>query len=168
MSSVNIVENLITALQYEYKTYSEVYKLAQEKTDSLVRNDAEAIASITEKEEKMAEQTVQLNQVREKILKALAERYALDYEALTISKIKEIVKDPYKTKLNDIQQKLVGLFSNLASRNEINKKLIENAIRYLDFNLQLIAAPEPATSTYGKGGIEVPNTNNRSIMDIKY
>lgn len=168
MSDVKLAENLIMALQYEYKTYLEVLKIAETKTDSLVNNDAQAIASITNDEQKMAEQTVKLSQVREQILKAFSQKYNQDYKTLTIGKIKDLVKDPYKSKLNDIQEKLSNVMSKLYSRNEVNKKLIENAIKYLDFNLQLITAPEPATPTYGKSGLEEIRSDNRSMLDIKY
>jgi len=60
MSDKNLAENLITALRYEYKTYLEILKLAESKTDSLVKNDVEAIVTISEKERKMAERTLKL------------------------------------------------------------------------------------------------------------
>ena len=49
MPDKNLAENLITALRYEYKTYSEILKLAESKTDSLVKNDVDAIVSLSEK-----------------------------------------------------------------------------------------------------------------------
>ena len=70
MSDVKLAENIITALQYEYKTYLEVLTVAETKTDCLVKNDAQAIASITEQEQKLADQTVKLNQVREQLLRS--------------------------------------------------------------------------------------------------
>ncbi len=168
MSDVKLAENLITALQYEYKTYLEVLKIAETKTNYLVKNDAQAVGSVIEQEQKLAEQTVKLNQVREKLLQTFADKYNQNFNTLTISKVKSIVKNPYKRQLDDIQKKLSDVLAKLQSRNEVNKKLIENAIKYLDFNLQLITAPEPATPTYGKSGLEDSKSNNRSMLDIKY
>lgn len=168
MSDVKLAENIITALQYEYKTYLEVLTVAETKTDCLVKNDAQAIASITEQEQKLADQTVKLNQVREQLLRSFSEKYNQDYQTLTINKVKDIVKDPYKSQLVNIQKKLSDVLTRLQSRNEINEKLIENAIKYLDFNLQLIAAPAPTTPTYGKSGLEESKSNNISMIDIKY
>lgn len=168
MSDVKLAENLITALQYEYKTYLEVLKIAETKTNYLVKNDAQAVGSVIEQEQKLAVQTVKLNQVREKLLQTFADKYNQNFNTLTISKVKSIVKNPYKRQLDDIQKKLSDVLAKLQSRNEVNKKLIENAIKYLDFNLQLITAPEPATPTYGKSGLEDSKSNNRSMLDIKY
>lgn len=168
MSDKNLAENLITALRYEYKTYLEILKLAEDKTDSLVKNDVEAIVAISEKERKMAEQTLKLNQAREQIIKALAQRLDKDYKTLTIAELRTLLKDPYSTQLNEIQTEMTELLRKLSARNEINKKLIENAIKFLDFNIQLLAGPDPASSTYGKGGLEVSSNNSRSMFDYKY
>lgn len=168
MSDKNLAENLITALRYEYKTYLEILKLAESKTDSLVKNDVEAIVTISEKERKMAEQTLKLNQAREQIIKALAQRLDKDYKTLTIAELRTLLKDPYSTQLNEIQTEMTELLRKLSARNEINKKLIENAIKFLDFNIQLLAGPDPASSTYGKGGLEVSSNNSRSMFDYKY
>ncbi|MGI6084081.1 MAG: flagellar protein FlgN [Acetivibrionales bacterium] len=168
MPDNNLAENLITALGYEYRTYSEILKIAESKTDILVKNDAEALVTISEQERKMAEQTVKLNQVREQIVKALAERLGQDYKTLTIAKLKKLLKEPYKKQLGGIHTKMSDLLTKLSARNEINKKLIENAIKYLDFNIQLLTDPDPVASTYGKSGLEVSSANKRSMFDLKY
>ncbi len=168
MPDNNLAENLITALRYEYKTYLEILRIAESKTDILVKNDAEALVSLSEHERKMAEQTLKLNKAREQILKAMAERLNQDYKTLTIAKLRKILKDPYKKDLEKIQIEMSELLAKLSARNEINKKLIENAIKYLDFNIQLLAGPDPSVSTYGKSGLEMSPNNKRSMFDLKY
>lgn len=168
MSDNKLVEKLITALQYEYKTYLEILKIAESKTDALVKNDTSEIAAITEQERVMTDQTLKLNQLREQILSSLAEEYNQDFKLLTIEKLKKLVKEPYKKQLGEIQLIMTDLLGKLNSRNSINKKLIENAIKYLDFNIQLISAPEPAVHTYGRSGIEVSGSGKRSLLDVRY
>ncbi|HHW23084.1 MAG TPA: flagellar protein FlgN [Clostridiaceae bacterium] len=163
-----LAEKLIKALQYEYRTYLEILKIAEKKTDALVKNDAVEVSKITEEEKVMAEQTVKLNQVREQILRSLAEAYDQDYKTLTIEKLKQIVEEPYKNQLGDLQKKMSDLLGKLKTRNGINQKLIENAIRYLDFNIQLLAGPEPAAPTYSKSGTEVSGSSKRSLLDVRY
>lgn len=168
MPDKNLADNLMTALRYEYRTYLEILKIAESKTDFLVKNDAEAIVTISEQERRMAEQTVKLNQVREQILKTLADRLDQDYKTLTVAKLIKILKEPYKKQLSKIHTEMSDLFARLSARNEINKRLIENAIKYLDFNIQLLMGPDPVVSTYGKSGLEVSSANKRSMLDLKY
>lgn len=163
-----LIENLIKALQYEYKTYLDILGVAEKKTDSLVKNDIAALSAITEEENKMAEQTVKLNQVREQLIMKLCEETKQDYKAMTIEIMKELVSVPYKKHLSDIHEKLKDVISKLSVRNGINQKLIENAIKYINFNIQLIASPQPAVPLYGRSGQEVAQNNKRSMLDVKF
>ena len=163
-----LIEKLITALQYEYRTYLEIYKIAEAKTDALVKNDASEIAVITEKERAMADQTLKLNKVREQILSSLAEDYNQEFKLLTLDKLIKLVNEPHKKQLGEIQIRMTELLGKLIAKNNINKRLIENAIKYLDFNIQLIAAPEPAVPTYGRSGTEISGGEKRSVLDIRY
>lgn len=168
MSDNMLAEKLIKALQYEYRTYLEILKIAESKTDALVKNDAAEIAVITEKERVMADQTLKLNQVREQILGLLAEEHNQDFKLLTLEKLKKLIKEPYRKQLDEIQIKMTDLLGKLNVRNNTNKKLIENAIRYLDFNIQLLAAPQPEAPTYGRSGTEVTGSSKRSVLDVRY
>jgi DNA anti-recombination protein RmuC len=163
-----LAEKLVKALQYEYRTYQEILKLAEMKTDALVKNDAAEVSKINEQENSMAEQTFKLNKVREQILGSMAEEYKQDYKTLTIEKLKQLVDEPYKGQLGDLQKRMSDLLGKLKTRNGINKKLIENAIKYLDFSIQLLAGPEPAAPIYGKSGNEVTGSNKRSVLDVRY
>ena len=168
MPDNKLIEKLITALQYEYRTYLEIYKIAEAKTDALVKNDASEIAVITEKERAMADQTLKLNKVREQILSSLAEDYNQEFKLLTLDKLIKLVNEPHKKQLGEIQIRMTELLGKLIAKNNINKRLIENAIKYLDFNIQLIAAPEPAVPTYGRSGTEISGGEKRSVLDIRY
>lgn len=163
-----LIDNLIKALKYEYKTYSDILAIAEKKTDCLIRNDTAALSAITGQENKMADQTFKLNQVREQILTKICEEMGQDYKSFNINKLKESVKDPYKKQLQDIQAKLSEVVDKLKIRNNTNQKLIENAIRYINFNIELIASPQPAVPLYGKGGQEVAHNTKRSVLDVKF
>jgi len=163
-----LIEKLIQVLQYEYRIYQEILKIAVEKTDALVRNDAAEIANITEKEKEMADRTVKLSQAREQIISSMAGEYGLDHRQLTIETLKQIVEEPYKNQLGEIRDKMIDLLGKIKTRNEINRKLIENAIKYLDFSIQLMAAPAPAAPVYGRSGTEVSGNGGRSLLDVRY
>jgi flagellar biosynthesis/type III secretory pathway chaperone len=163
-----LIENLIKALKYEHKTYSDILKIAEQKTDSLIRNDTAALSAITGQENKMADQTFKLNQVREQIVSKICEELGQDYRTFNIDKLKDKVKVSYKKHLDDIQAKLVEVVDKLKARNNINQKLIENAIKYINFNIELIASPQPSVPLYGRAGQEVSHNTKRSVLDIKY
>lgn len=163
-----LIENLIKALKYEHKTYADILKIAEQKTDSLIRSDMAALSVITGQENKMADQTFKLNQVREQIVSKICEDLGQDYKNFNIDKLKDKVKDVHKKQLADIQAKLVEVVDKLKARNNINQRLIENAIKYINFNIELIASPQPTVPLYGRAGQEVAQNTKRSVLDIKY
>ena len=54
---------------------------------------------LAEQEQKLADQTVKLNQVREQLLQSFSKKYNQDYQTLTINKVKDIVKDHIRASL---------------------------------------------------------------------
>ena len=76
--------------------------------------------------------------------------------------------EPQAAQLADTRKKLKETVMKLVIRNGINQKLIENALEYINFNLELLAAPAPEASVYGKTGAEVSSGGKRSMLDIRY
>ena len=168
MPDSNLIENLIKTLQYEYRTYLDILEIAERKTDCLIKNDMAALNKITEEEKISAERTTQLNQLREKLLLAYSQETNKEYKHLTIAAIKEQVEGQYKKPLEDIHVKLRTVVEKLSFRNDMNRKLIENAIDTINFSIQLIASPQPAVPLYGRSGQEVTQNTKRSMLDVKY
>ncbi|NMA67270.1 MAG: flagellar protein FlgN [Clostridiaceae bacterium] len=161
-----LIENLIKILTYEYKIYSSILELAIKKTDSLINNNLDEITAINTKENEFSRQAQQLNEAREQIMIKICEYLGKD--TVKVKEIKVIVPEPYKNQLNNISQKLTQCVNELQERNGINQKLIETAMNYIDFSMQLMAAPQPEAPVYGKSGIEVSGAPKRSMLDIKY
>jgi Mg2+ and Co2+ transporter CorA len=168
MPDGKLLENLIKTLQYEWRTYSGLLKTEEKKTDCLIKNDIKTLNEITEEEKKAVEQVRMLSSAREQLLAKFCDDNGQDYKTFTLTKLIEQVDDPYKKQLKDIGQKLNAAVNKLSARNKINQKLTENAIKYIDFSLQLISSPGPETPSYGRTGHEVLNTHKRSMLDVKF
>ena len=168
MTDNKLIENLIKALQYEYRTYQGILKLAERKTECLVKNNTEELQTITEEEKQAAEQTFKLNQVREQIIVKICEETGLDYKTMTLDVLKQQMPAQYQKALIDAKDKLNEVVNKLIARNGINEKLIDNAVKYIDFNMQLISSPQPSVPQYGRTGNEVNNNTKRSILELKF
>lgn len=167
MPDVKLTENLIKALKYEWHIYNELLKLAEKKTDYLVNHDTTQLSALTEEEGKLVEQCKQLAKVREQYAEKLNEALGLSAQA-TLEEAQKSLPDPEAAQLADIRAKLKETVMKLALRNGINQRLIENALEYINFNLELLASPAPEASVYGKSGAEVSTGGKRSVLDIRY
>lgn len=168
MTDGKLMENLIKTMQLEYKAYSGILEIAEKKTDCLIKNDIRALSAITEEENKAAEKTAQFNEVREQLLIKYCQGNGQDYRTFTLSRLIEQVQEPYGTQLKEIRSKLGDTVKKLSERNGINRKLIENAIKYLNFNMQLMSSPQPVVPLYGRGGQEVSQNAKNSTLDVRF
>lgn len=168
MPDNKLMENLIKALQYEYRTYSAILKIAERKTDCLVKNDIEALTAITDEENQAAEQTFKLNQVREQLLLKICEETGQDFKKITLETLKEQAQEPYRKMLEEVRTRLNEVVAKLIARNGINQKLLENSVKYIDFSMQLMSSPQPSVPLYGRSGQEVSHNPKRSLLDVKF
>jgi len=163
-----LLENLIRILNYEYKIYSSILEIATKKTDSLIHNNLDEIRTMTSRENELAGQAQQLNDAREQIIADICASLGLENKKIKISELKDKVTAPFREQLENISHKLSDCIGKLQERNRINQKLIETAIQYIDFSMQLMVSPQPEASVYGKTGHEVSGTAKKSVLDIKY
>jgi len=166
MADAALTENLAKALKCEWKLYSELLKLAENKTDCLVRNDVTGLSRITEEEGKLAEQAKQLAKIREQYATGMNQTLGLDANA-SLEEAEKRLPDSQAATLADIRKKLRETLSKLTARNGINRRLIENAMEYINFSLELLSAPAPESSVYSRSGTEVKSGSQRSLLDIR-
>ena len=165
MADVRLTENLIKALKYEWRIYSQLLKLAEKKTEHLVSGDTSKLSEITEEEGKIVEQGKQIARVREQYA-GTEQTLGLKADA-SLEEAEKRLSAPQAAQIADIRTKLKETLVKLMLRNGINQKLIENAVEYINFNLELMAAPAPEAPAYGRTGAEVSTGRKRSMLDIR-
>lgn len=160
-------EKLMQSLKLELRLYSGLLQLAEKKTEYLIGNDTARLSAINQEESKMAEQGKQLARVREQYAAELNKALGLSADA-SLEEAEKYLPEQQALELADIRKKLKETVMKLMLRNGINQKLIENALEYIRFNLELMAGPAPETSVYGRTGTELSTGRKRSMLDIKY
>lgn len=167
MMDAKLFGNLIKALQYENHTYAGLLSIAEKKTEYLVKNDTALLSEITKEENQMAEQAGQLGKVREQYVSKIREALGFKTE-ITIDEIRKNLPKEQGVALRGMQEKLRETVLRLLVRNGINQKLIENALSFINFNLELMASPAPETPGYGKSGQEMSAGRKRNLLDVRY
>jgi len=166
MPDARLTANIVKTLKYEQQIYSRLLKLAEKKTEYLVGNDISKLSEITEEEGRLAEQGRQLARVREQYAKELNEALGLKAGA-SLEEAERLLDGPQAAQIAEIRAKLKETVMKLMLRNGINQKLIKNAVEYINFSLELLAAPAPEAPVYGRNGAEVSSGGKRSMLDIR-
>lgn len=167
MTDTILIDNLIKIFDYERKLYAQILEEAEQKTDIIVKGDVNSLENITLKEQKIISNLEMLNNEREKIVAQIAKKLGKKPGELTVSGVAEILPEDKARKLLSIRDSLKETIEKLKVKNDINQKLLNNAIEYINFSLNLIMQPSPQTTQYGRKGTE-KQLNSGNVLDIKY
>jgi flagellar biosynthesis/type III secretory pathway chaperone len=161
------IDNLIKVLDYENKLYKKVLKIAEEKTGIIINGGLENLQETIGKEQRLISELNQLTVVREQILQQIGKSIGKDARLLAVTDFIDILPEEHAKRLYTVRDKLKNTIFSLAAKNELNQKLIRNALEYVDFSLNLLSQPVPQATQYGRKGNEA-ESQNRRVLDIKY
>ncbi|MGB4046016.1 MAG: flagellar export chaperone FlgN [Halanaerobiales bacterium] len=110
-------DRLLDILKKEYELYEELYKIAGEKKDILLKEDIDQLAELVSEEEGLL---LELKELEE-------ERLSLEMDSIHL-----------KDEFIELKKQLKNLAESLKQRNYLNSKLINNSLSLINLNLNLI------------------------------
>lgn len=110
-------DRLLDILKKEYELYEELYKIAGEKKDILLKEDIDQLAELVSEEEGLL---LKLKELEE-------ERLSLEMDSIHL-----------KDEFIELKKQLKNLAESLKQRNYLNSKLIDNSLSLINLNLNLI------------------------------
>lgn len=167
MVSAVWIENLIKVLDYENRLYGQLFQYAENKTGIVVHGEVENLQTLVGKEQKIVSELSKLKDAREQILRQISKSIGKSADELKISDILEVLPADQARPLAEIRDKLMETIKKLSDRNALNQKLLQNALEYVDFSLNLLTQPAPQTTQYGRKGNEA-GAKSHGILDIKF
>ena len=160
-------EKLIRILSGMVTLYGGLLKLGQEKRQALIAADMEKIEQFTAQEEALVLKSAQLENMRQAALEELAAALGCDVGELVLSELKKNVPQEMREQLEKNGDELKRIAADLAVLTQSNSELIENALRIVNFNIQLLTQ-DAAVPSYGGSGAEGDGAmKNRAIFDRK-
>lgn len=162
----SLMEELINVLEKENEEYKKLLDLSMKKTPVLVSADLEALASITDDEQRYVNSISTLEKKREGCMKDIANVLNRDVNELKLDALIAMLasRPQEQKKLAKIYDDITDTIAQMKRVNEQNKVLIESSLEMVQFNISMVqamkAAPETANytrSAYSAG--EVMGTN---------
>ena len=162
-----LVDKLLNVMEEEAKIFLDYLDLSQKKKDVLINENIAVLESITNTEKDMAERLGKLEKEREKIIEELAVQANLKSTELTVSSIMEKVDRSRRERLETARNTIKDTVEKIKEANKINESLINNALEYINFSVNLLTSLNNSTVKYGKDGKVQKEMNNRSLFDVK-
>jgi len=166
MMDTFIIKELIDVLSKETAVYEDIHKIAQNKTDVIVRGKVSNLDSITKLEQSLVLKIREIEDDREKLLAKLSEQLNIQAGKITVSELTRHLKKGQAEELRHAQQRMVSILNKLRNTNELNSRLIKNSLEYIDFSINLVSAIDSGNNNYGNSG-QVNDSKNRSFLDVK-
>jgi flagellar biosynthesis/type III secretory pathway chaperone len=153
-------------LNEEYKLYSQIFEISKEKTDIIIEGKVKELERITNLEQSIVFKLGKLEGIREEISVALAGSMKLDPEKVRLEDLEKGLGEN-ATELRETQGKLVNLIKKIGEKNELNKKLLENSLDYVNFSINLFSQVESDGNKYGKDGSVKDSPKKKARFDMK-
>ncbi len=159
-----IVGKLIKILNKEISIYEGVLKLANEKTDVIVKGKVSELEGITRLEQSSILKLSKLEEEREALVEQMAAEFKVEPSELTLkSLMKQLPKEQSK-ELESCYEALPKIFNDLRDANVLNSKLIRSSLDYIDFSINVLTN-SGSTGNYGISG--QPDDSKKNFFDLK-
>ncbi|WP_432407087.1 flagellar protein FlgN [Wukongibacter sp. M2B1] len=160
------VEQLMIALTKEHEMYQEVLEIARKKRNVIVEGKIKELDGITGKEQAMILSIGKLENIRESILKNIVKELNVD-NIQNISGLAKYLDDETKNEILAIRDKLAETLKMVKEENDLNSKLIEQSLEYIEFNKNILTTLENRGSTYGSDADEKDVNVKSNLFDLK-
>ncbi|MDR1699813.1 MAG: flagellar protein FlgN [Lachnoclostridium sp.] len=150
----SLMENLISTLKEEERLYSELFPIAEQKAQAIIKNDIEELQAVNEQEQKIINRVTSLEQKRQETVNNIAIVMNRKPEDLKLQVIADMLqKQPAQQKeIKEVHDKLKSTVKRLQEVNARNKDLIEDSLEMIEFNMNFIRSTRMSSgsSNYSK------------------
>ncbi|MDR3120875.1 MAG: flagellar protein FlgN [Clostridiales bacterium] len=169
-SADRIADRLADVLERETLLYRDASDISAKKTEVIVRGKIEELDSLVKAEQAIILKIGRLEGEREGIIGELSAELDLDLEGVTLSDINARLGEASFQRLDGCQKQLAATLGGLKDTNDMNAQLIQNALDYINFSVNLITSDQSGGNVYSPDGEEGGGKTaaaRKHIFDVK-
>lgn len=137
-----ILNDLMELIRAHRDIYSNLLRLSQLKKEALINANVKELDNIINAEELIIIYLGEVERKRQNSVKELAELNGIDENSIDIEYISSLMEPEQKTELEEIKEELTIVLDDVSKTNEINSKLIETQLNYIDLTFELLAGSD--------------------------
>jgi flagellar biosynthesis/type III secretory pathway chaperone len=163
------INSVLETLEKLIEIHQELILLAKEKTPVLVENQVDHLNSIMHKENKLIKQVEELDRLRVKDTAEylLSRGYSPDPRVTISDLIKIIFKADQKKALSEVQQRLYSIMMELRKLNDVNQKLTEQSLAFINFSIDLFVQTPEQDAFYQNPHQQANNAIRNGLFDTR-
>ncbi|MCL2350759.1 MAG: flagellar protein FlgN [Defluviitaleaceae bacterium] len=135
----SLVSNLIDVLKGQAELYNQVAALSARKKEFIIKNDIENLRETVSEENAIIPKIIRTDKEREKIMKDICSVLNKNEAELTISHLATLMENqPENDRLIVALEEAKTAAGEMKKLNEENKALVQQALEYIDYNINVI------------------------------
>lgn len=156
-----LIEDLVDTLEQQCVLYEELLLIAKEKRKVIINNDVELLKQMTSAEIVITNKTQKLEKKRMESVSDIALVLGKSEKDLTIYKIVDLVNtEEDKANISAVATRIRKVIDELKIENDNNGALIQSALEYIDFNLNVVRSAQGQTTDNYKANDKRKNLSN--------
>lgn len=157
------VHEVTQTLEQLIALHEQLLELGETKRQVLIRNDVDELTRITNRESKLGKEIDGVNQLRlEATARFLQGKGYRMNPSVTVSDLTKLVFNAEeKNALVSVQRSLTDCLNRLREQNDLNQKLIEQSLSFINYSIDLVSGPEDE-AIYRNPGLQQGQSGKRS------
>lgn len=160
------LQGLLALLEQEAEFYAHLLSLSAQEQKIIIAGKVNELDKNVKEKEKTILEIKELERLRIPIFEDLSKELNIDVKELNINKLKNLISEEYSNKLENLQEKMDKITSELRNVSENNVELIKASLDYIQFSLNLLSSNNK-TITYSDNGKIEEKSESQKILDKK-
>jgi flagellar biosynthesis/type III secretory pathway chaperone len=161
-----LVMELVGVLNEQSEVFEELIRIADNKKELIIKNDVDGLRIISTEESGLVGKSQKLEKKCETVMKDIARVLNTNPKNVNLSVLADIIKEQDEHgDLTAAAERIRKTADLLRASNEDNKALIESALEYIDFSINVLrSSVEAVPAAYSAGDDGEPTA---TMIDIK-
>ncbi len=152
----------------EKSLYEELLPLGMEKKEAITKNDIETLDRIVKEEQVFLGKVNERERVRKQLVGELAAHLKKPASEISMQDFLPSSPPEVQEKLKVLHRELGVLLQKHADLNELNRKLIESRLEFINYTLNAVVQDDTPSHIYGgAGAASDPQRVSRNMIDRK-
>lgn len=160
------IQQLKDTLIRENEMYSDILKLAEEKTEVIIKGDIKTLEEIIKKEQQFITSMNTFEKIRRSVLTNIADELEIEKD-FSISELLLFLEEDIGNDIDEIRYKLLETINALKEINKSNEKLINQSLEYINFNLEMLTNLSEDGNKYNNKASESKEVKPINLFDAK-
>jgi hypothetical protein len=144
----DLMRNLLEILYNEFSQYRILIDMLLEQRKCFSEGSLQFVEEITKKQGTTILKIKTLEEARKSVVSQLSQFLGISQEDLTLSKLADLVSDPYSKRLSTFCDEINSIISDLENIKESNSYFIQHSLHYISGVLKIFASSHSQNMKY--------------------